>query len=257
MRQVLRHVARQSFLAAATAATVLAAPRPAPAPPKSFPFAVGETLRYEARVGAFAIGGATATVSRTERVRGIESFVLTAAAQGGPPGFGARYDLTSWTGVSPFVSYRFHRRAEQAGRVDEHHFEIVPDSGRYREVGSGQDFLTATEPLDELAFLYWLRTVPLAVGSSASYPRYFRPGFNPIKVAVTGREMVTLVDGTTIPCLALTVSAAAGASQVWLSDDARRLPTMLRLQLPYGQVTFRLQAAPARTAAPQGTTGAR
>ena len=51
-----------------------------------FPFAVGETLQYEARLGMFPIGTASMAVSRMARERGKEVFVFTATGQGGPPG---------------------------------------------------------------------------------------------------------------------------------------------------------------------------
>lgn len=242
------------FVIPALLAAAVAAPATSHAPPvpratmPPAPFAVGETLRYEARVGFVTIGSAVTTVTGTAQVRGAETYVFTATAQGGMPGFGAQYDLTSWTGWrgSRFVSRRFYRRADQAGRVDEHRFDIVADSGLYREEGNSQAWATPPDALDELGFLYWLRTAALAPGADLSLSRYFRTGYNPVHVTVTGREPVTLGSGETVNCLAITVSAAGASSQLWLTDDARRLPAQLRLPLPYGQVTLRLQALPPR-----------
>ena len=42
-----------------------------------YPFAVGETLQYEATLGYFPIGTASATVARTTRERGADAFVFT------------------------------------------------------------------------------------------------------------------------------------------------------------------------------------
>jgi hypothetical protein len=217
-----------------------------PAAPDPYPFAQGETLQYDARLGIVPIGNATARVAGTAQVRGVQTFVLTLSAEGGPPGFAVRYDLTSWPGVSRFVSRRFQRRIDQAGRVTEQRFDIVPDSGLYRQEGSPQAWVAPPEPLDELAFVYWLRTAPLAVGTRTTVSRYFRNGFNPVTVSVTGRETVTLGSGEAVSCLAVTLAAAGSSSEVCLSDDRRRLPVQLRLPLPFGWVTLRLQAAPAR-----------
>ncbi|HET9276184.1 MAG TPA: hypothetical protein VFN96_08950, partial [Gemmatimonadales bacterium] len=63
----------------------------------NYPFAVGETLQFAATLGYFPIGTATATVARTTRERGTDAFVFTAVGEGGPPGFQARYEMTSWT----------------------------------------------------------------------------------------------------------------------------------------------------------------
>jgi hypothetical protein len=204
-----------------------------------YPFAVGETLRYDAKLGYFPVGTATISVARLTRERGAEAFVFTMAGQGGPPGWRVRYDLTSWVASRRFNSLRFHRRLEQAGKVEEHEYVILPDSGRYRQKGVTRDWVAPPNPLDELAFLYFLRTVPLQVGRSYSFARYFRTGYNPIQVEVTGREPVALPDAT-VPGLALRVTARGIVMRAWLTDDNRRLPAQLELPLPFGNVMLQL-----------------
>ena len=101
----------------------------------SHPFAVGETLRYDAKLGYFPVGTATVSVSRRAPERGVDAYVFTMAGQGGPPGWRVRYDLTSWVDSRRFNSLRFHRQLVQAGKAGEHEYVILPDSSRYREVG--------------------------------------------------------------------------------------------------------------------------
>jgi hypothetical protein len=204
-----------------------------------YPFAVGETLHYDAKLGYFPVGTATAKVSRLAQERGEEAFVFAMTGAGGPPGYRVQFDLTSWVGSNEFNSLRFHRRLLQAGKVDEHEYVIVPDSARYREAGVPGDWQSPTEPLDELAFLYYLRTAPLKVGKTYSFARYFKTGYNPVQVTVTGRESVPLPSGTA-PCLAVEVTTHGTSMRVWLTDDARRLPAQLELPLPFGVVTLQL-----------------
>jgi Protein of unknown function (DUF3108) len=204
-----------------------------------YPFAVGETLRYDAKLGYFPVGTATAKVSRLAQERGEKAFVFAMTGAGGPPGYRVQFDLTSWVDSNEFNSLRFHRRLLQAGKVEEHEYVIVPDSARYREAGVPGDWVSPTEPLDELAFLYYLRTAPLKVGKSYSFARYFKTGYNPIQVTVTGRESVPLPNGTA-PCLAVEVATHGTSMRVWLTDDARRLPAQLELPLPFGVVTLQL-----------------
>ena len=174
------------FLAQTAVLAQLAAP---------YPFSVGETLSYEAKLGYFSVGTASVSVNRLVRERGTEAFEITMNGQGGPPGWRVSYDLTSRVGTARFHSLRFHRRMVQRGDVDEERFVIVPDSARYREEGKPGDWVAPPEPLDELAFLYYLRTVPLEVGRSYSLERYFKTGYNPVGVEVTGRESVSLPGG--------------------------------------------------------------
>jgi hypothetical protein len=207
--------------------------------PAREPFAVGETLTYDAKLGYFPVGTATTSVVRRTRERGAEALVFTMTGQGGPPGWRVRYDLTSRVESRRFNSLRFHRRLEQSGKVEEHEYIIVPDSGRYRQVGVPGDWVAPAEPLDELAFLYFLRTVPLRTGQSYTFERYFRTGYNPIQVEVTTRERVALPGGA-VPCLALRVTSRGMVMRVWLTDDQRRLPAQLELPLPFGVVSLQL-----------------
>jgi hypothetical protein len=164
-----------------------------------YPFAVGERLEYEARLGIIPVGTAMMSVNPMTRERGRQAFVFAATGEGRPLGLRMGAELTSWVGAEGFNSLRFHRRIIQGGSVDDAQFQIVPDSGRYREVGVPQDWLAPRNPLDELAFLYYLRTLPLKLGASYSIPRYFNTGYNPIQVRVVSRDTRTLPDGSTAP----------------------------------------------------------
>jgi hypothetical protein len=208
------------------------------APP--YPFGVGETLQYEAKLGVFPVGTATASVSRLAQERGTPAMVLAMTGQGAIPGVRVRYDLTSWVATASFNSLRFHRRLEQGGKVEEEHYQIVPDSARYRQEGVAQDWVAPRDPLDELAFLYYLRTIPLQVGKTYSVSRYFQTGYNPIQVQVVDREPATLPNGQSVSCLSLAISSRGTTMGVCLTDDARRLPVRLDVPLPYGSVTLEL-----------------
>jgi hypothetical protein len=204
------------------------------------PFTVGETLRYEATLGIVPAGTATMRVARTVVDGGERLFVLAMEGGGGRGALTAAVAMTSWVGGDRFTSRRFHRRTELRGRVTDERFVIVPDSGLYRAEGSADAWVTPSQPLDELALLYHLRTLPLVPGSSHTLRGYFRNGYNPVRVRVTGREMVELGSGEEVACLALTVSAAGLTSQVWLTDDAARVPARLRVPTMLGRVTLLL-----------------
>lgn len=208
-----------------------------------YPFAVGEKLTYDAVLGYFPVGTATASVTGMTKELGKESFVFALTGEGGPPGIRVRYEMTSWVGTARFTSLQFHRKTVQGSRVREERFEIVPDSGRYRKQGDTLDWAAPRDALDELAFLYYLRTIPLEVGKSYSIGRYFMTGYNPIQVRVTGRESLRLYDGRTVPCLAVEVSSRGSTMAVRFTDDERRLPVQLDLPLPYGSVTLELSSA--------------
>lgn len=205
-----------------------------------YPFAVGETLDYDATLGMIPIGTATMTVNPMTRERGREAFVFAATGQGRPLGIRVGAELTSHVGVPGFNSLRFHRRWFQGASVDESQFQMVPDSSRYREEGVPQDWASPPNPLDELAFLYYLRTAPLKVGMTYQIPRYFKTGYNPVRVRVVGRDVREVPGGRTAPVLQLEISSRSLVVNVAMTDDARRLPIEIELPLPFGRVTLAL-----------------
>lgn len=227
---------------------------PAPTPVAPYPFAVGETLSYDARLGYFPIGSATASVGRA-REQGADAFVFAFAGAGGPPGVRVQYELTSWTRSTRFASLRFHRKMVQGNSVEEQRYQIVPDSSRYRLEGGGQDWMAPRDALDELAFMYYLRTAPLESGRSYTISRYFRSGYNPIQVRVVGRESVTLYDNSSVPCFVLEVTTRGTTMRVRLTDDARRLPVQVEVPMTFGTVSLDLigvSTAPGSSRSPTG-----
>jgi len=127
--------------------------------------------------------------------------------------------------------------------VNDVQFQIVPDSSRYRQIGDPRDWAAPPDPLDELAFLYYLRTARLKPGATYSVSRYFQTGYNPVQVRVTGRETRTLPDGKSVPVLVLEVTSRGNLVTLALTDDARRLPVEIDLPLPFGRVTLQLSKA--------------
>jgi hypothetical protein len=208
-----------------------------------YPFAVGERLEYEARLGIIPVGSATISVNPMTREGGREAFVFAAVGEGRPLGLRVGGELTSTVAAQAFNSLRFHRRVFQGASVDEARFQIVPDSSRYRVEGDPRAWAAPRNPLDELAFLYYLRTAPLKLGATYSIPRYFKTGYNPVEVRVVSREARTLPDGRSAPVLNLEITSRGMTMAVSLTDDARRLPVELELPLPFGRVTLELTRA--------------
>jgi hypothetical protein len=209
----------------------------------SYPFTVGETLEYDAKLGVFPIGTARMSVNQMTRERGTEAFVFAATGEGRPMGIRVGADLTSYVGARGFSSLRFHRRVYQGASVDESQFQIVGDSSRYRQDGVPRDWAAPRNPLDELAFLYYLRTVPLKVGATYQIPRYFKTGYNPIQVRVVSRSDWQLPEGRMVPAFNLEITSRGMQMSVTMTDDARRLPVELELPLPFGRVTLELTRA--------------
>lgn len=212
------------------------------------PFPVGERLVYGARFGPFSVGTATMQVAGIDTVRGIETVHFTFLIDGGALWYHIRQDLESWVGRGDFHSRRFWNQTEEKGRAWDRKFEIYPDSGFYREAGRDTTLPTVADPLDDAAFLYWIRTVPLETGKRYEYRRYFRPERNPVIVEVLGHERVG-VAGKKWQAIVIRpripngggIFAEKADARMWLADDSTRIMLALQSNFSFGQVTLKLK----------------
>ncbi len=216
--------------------------------PAAVPFPVGERLVYGARYGPFSVGTATMQVAGVDTIRGVEAVHFVFLIDGGALWYHIHQNLESWVGRHDFRSRRFLNQTEEKGKAWERRFEIYPDSGFYREAGRDTTVTTVADPLDDAAFLYWIRTVPLEVGKRYEYRRYFRPERNPVivevlkreRVGVAGKKWDAIVVRPRIPNGGGIFAEKADA-RMWLSDDSLRIMLALQSKFSFGQVTLKLK----------------
>jgi hypothetical protein len=220
---------------------------PAPTPSK-YPFAVGETLTYSAKLGMLTLGSGTLQVAAIDSVRGVETFRLRFRLQGKTVFYSLDDVLESWVATDDFESHRFVQDFVENDKAKHRTFEIFPDSGFYREKGRDTTFSSPTSPLDDAAFFYFVRITPLEVGKKYVFDRYFRKEKNPVTVEVVKRERMELPDGSKVNCLVLHpviqtkgMFSKRSDTRLWLTDDERRLPVQIRSKFPFGTITLRLK----------------
>ncbi|MGH7590864.1 MAG: DUF3108 domain-containing protein, partial [Gemmatimonadales bacterium] len=96
---------------------------------------------------------------------------------------------------------------------------------------------------------YFVRTIPLEVGKTYSFDRYFMKDKNPIIVQVLKRDGCDLPDGRHLQCLVLApvvktkgMFSDRAQARVYLTDDALRIPVEIRSRFPFGVIDLKLRA---------------
>lgn len=213
-----------------------------------YPFAVGETLTYSAKLGMLTLGSGTLEVAGMDSVRGVETFRLRFRLVGKTVFYSLDDVLESWVATNDFASHRFVQDFNENGKEKDRRFEIFPDSGFFRETGRDTTYSTPDDPLDDAAFFYFIRITPLEVGKKYVYDRYFRKEKNPVTIEVVKREKMELPDGSKVDCLVLHpvidtkgMFSKRSDTRIWLTADARRLPVQIRSKFPFGTITLRLK----------------
>ena len=217
-------------------------------PTPAVPFPVGERLSFKAKYGIFSVGNATMEVIGIDTVHNVETVHIQFRITGGALWYHLDQTIESWVGRYDFRSRRFSSVQDERDTHREHRYEIFPDSGFYREDGRDTTFATVLEPLDDAAFLYWIRTVPLEIGKKYEYARYFRPDRNPVIIEVLGRERVS-VAGKKWQALVVRpkipqgrgIFAEKSETHIWLSDDPQRIVLAIQSNFSFGQVTLKLK----------------
>ncbi|HEX5436302.1 MAG TPA: DUF3108 domain-containing protein [Gemmatimonadaceae bacterium] len=221
------------------------------------PFGVGEKLTYDIKFGKLHVGTGYMQVLDTERVRDHEAYHTLFSIQGGIPLFRVDDRYESWFDTSTLSSVRYTQNIDEGQYQRKSHYEIFPRRSLYREGNADDPKPSVRNPLDDGSFLYFIRTVPLVVGETYTFSRYFRPDRNPVTIRVLRRERVTVPAGTfdavvIQPIIKTTgIFSDKGQAEIWLSDDSRRIMLQMKSKLSIGSINLYLQSyqPPATSAA--------
>lgn len=214
------------------------------------PFGVGERLEYGGKYGIISAGSAELLVADIDTMRGHRSWEFRFTTEVSVPFYKNRSEFTSWTGTRDWVSRQFSKQVTENDKERNEIFRIYPDSGFYRRNDNTEVKATPALPLDDVAFFYWVRTIPLEVGKTYRFDRYFRAEHNPVIIRVEKRERKEMPDGTKVETLLLRpiVNEDGGMfhekskAKLWITDDARRIPVEIETNLIIGNLKLILRS---------------
>ena len=204
------------------------------------PFDVGERLRYRVQVGKLGtIGEGEMSVSGPVDVRGTQTLVLRSEIRA-KFGFVKTTDRAeSWIDPKRMAALRYEKRTHGAfSRDDDQRVELYPDDQRWEDENGRSGQSPTAAPLDELSFIYFLRTLPLASDTVARVVRHYDPARNPIAVRVMGRDTLRTKAGTFATIVVeMRVKdprryGGEGVIRLHLSDDAYRYPVRIESSVP-------------------------
>lgn len=212
------------------------------------PFGPGEHASYMVKLGAVRVGSGSMQVVGREMVHGEETYHTRFRISGGIPL--ARVDdrFDSWIDTDGLFSRRFKQDQKEVRFERKRTYEFYPERREYRRLDNGETGSIPTDrPLDDISFLYYARTLPLKVGETYTLHRYFKESGNPVILQVLRRDTVRVPAGT-FPTIVVRpiirtkgLFSQGGEAEVYLSDDARRIPVQIRSKVPLvGSLTMHL-----------------
>lgn len=202
-------------------------------------------MEYRASYGKLHVGSGRMQLAGRDTARGLLLWRASFVIAGGLWPATVRDSLTSWFDSVSFTTLRSAREQREPRYKASKLFEIYPDRGVYSPRG-GPEHPTVPEPLDDVSFVYFVRTLSLEPGQCYELRRYFRPEGNPVVIRVVRREPVTVPAGTFNAILVhpeITTSAMFSQNsraELWLSDDSLHIPVKLQTSLPFGSINLYL-----------------
>ena len=241
-----------SFASILAVVATLTSPPPAPQR-MEVPWRVGERAEYDVRFSAARVGTGSMEVMGIVPIRGRDAWHTMFRLKGGTFFYKVNDVFESWSDVANYASLRYHSDQEEGGNERVKKYEIFPDRSVYVEQTAKGDNATkeqasVDQPLDDGSFLYFIRTVPLEVGQTYTFNRYFRPDRNPVTIKVLRKERVKVpageFDAIVIQPIIKTkgIFSEQGEAQVWLMDDPSRIMLQMKSKLKIGSINLYLKS---------------
>lgn len=227
------------------------------------PFGVGERAEYEVTLGLFGdVGEGSMEVVKVEDIHGHPSYHLRFDLEGRVAFAKVDDTLESWMDVAGLFTRRIHQDQHEVNYRRDRWYDMYPDSMFYQRRSTGNTApLASAEPLDEVGFLYWIRTQPLEVGRTYTYDRYYKESGNPVTLKVLRKETVRGEGGADIPVIVVQpviktsgLFGEGGEAEVYFTDDWRRILVKMTSKVPViGRLGLTLKAyTPGRRLAADG-----
>jgi hypothetical protein len=227
-----------------------------------WPFGVGELATYAVTFGPVRVGTASLAVEAADTVRGTPAYRVAMEMRGGT--FFYRLDdrQSSWIAPHPFRSLRFEQHLREGSFRRDRVYCLDQEAGRYRRFDRGEDGRWRVTPgdeeltegmpmppaaLDEIAFLYFARTLPLEPGRSYRFARYFEADGNPVVLDVLRRETITVPAGRFRTIVVRPIIRTGGMfgeggrAEVYFTDDERHVIVELATSMKVGRLNLYLK----------------
>lgn len=215
------------------------------------PFGPGEEQNYRVEWGIFGeVGYGRLAVAALDSMHGHPTYRLEFSIKGGVL-FAKVDDMNqSWLDVSKLVSRRFDQNTHEVNYKRHRIVDFFPEEGRWDEVTNEtkEGDLPTAEPLDDVSFLYYVRTLPLVVGESYTFNRYWKDDGNPVVVNVLRKDSLKIGDDMyrTIVVQPIIqtkgIFSEGGEAEIHFSDDSRRLIVHLRAKMSIGTLKMWLES---------------
>ena len=220
-----------------------------PAPARAF--GVRESLRFSVQYGFIHAGSAWLEIPEARRYQGHEVYLLLARAESNAffsRFYKVRERIESYWDRRGLYSRRYveDRREGKFRQQSDIVFDPVRNVAVYSD---GRSFPVPARVQDALSAFYYFRTQALPLGGSIVFHYHASRKSQPLQVKVLGRERITTPAGT-FDCVGIEPILKAGGIfknsgrlVIWVTDDERRMPVLMKSKVAIGSISVVLVEA--------------
>jgi len=205
----------------------------------AMPFSVGEKLIYEVRVAnGSKVGAAAMWIEGPVDIRGTSTYLLRFDSRIRIAFIPAVSSSSSWFDPLRRSSLRFLKHERNPLTHHDESVDFYPDQKEWKSANGETGLSPSNTPLDELSFMYFIRTLPMTPGTTYSFDRHFDAARNPTRVNVIRREIIpTPMGELRVVLVEMRVRdprhyKGEGVIRIHLTDDDCRLPARIQSTMP-------------------------
>ena len=171
-------------------------------------------------------------------IRGVNTWLLRFDFQAGMGPMKAVDRTSSWLDPMRMAAQRYTKHEKHVLAKRDERVEIFASQKKWAGSDGASGVSPTDTPLDELSFMYFIRTLPLAADSTYRFNRHFDPARSPTTVTVVRRESISTPAGrfqTVLVEMRVRDSRrykGEGVIRINLSDDAMRIPVRIESAMP-------------------------
>lgn len=220
-----------------------------PAPARAF--GASESLKFSVQYGFIHAGSAWLEIPEVRRFQGHEVYLLLARAESNAffsRFYKVRERIESYWDRRGLYSRRYveDRREGKFRQQTDVVFDPVRNEAVYSDGGT---FPVPARVQDALSAFYYFRTQALPLGGSIVFHYHASQKSQPLQVKVLGRERIKTPVGT-FDCIGIEpILKAGGIFQnsgrlvIWVTDDERRMPVLMKSKVAIGSISVVLVEA--------------
>lgn len=217
----------------------LCAGRPSVDAATALPFSVGEKLSYDVSVNTGGkVGTGTMWVEGPIEVRGTSTYLLRFDSKVRIALFSGVSRSSSWFDPIRRISLRYLKHERNPLSHDDESVEMYPDEKKWKAADGKGGNSPGALPLDELSFIYFIRTLPLTPGTTLRLDRHFDAARNPVVINIVRPETIATPLGE-LKTVLIEMRVrdpkhykGDGSIRIHLTDDECRLPARIESTMP-------------------------